>query len=221
MTIKTLYKNLQEDGLIGKSGNIQFELLGIKTVVESRSVIGEILQDWLYKYISLNNMPYTLASNSQAFPDFFLGGDMVEVKCFDRDRSPNFDIAAFRAYTQSLLISPERLDAHYLIFAYSMDNTTFEITIKDIWLKRVWELCGPSADLPVKVQRKQGVIVNIRPITWYSDKATFKAFKDKREFITALEKTMKNHDAASHQLIRDGWINKVVSGYESVTGNTF
>lgn len=219
MTINILYQHLQQDGLIGKSGNIEFELMGIKTVVESRSVIGEVIQDWLYKYISTKNIEYTLAANTQEFPDFYLGGDMIEVKCFDQDRSPNFDVAAFRSYTKSLLTSPERLNAYYLIFSYSMDSDTFAITIKNIWLKRVWEICGPSADLPIKVQRKQGVIVNIRPITWYSQRATFTPFANRKDFVKALEKTMKNNDAPSHELVTNGWLAKVASGYQTVTGH--
>ncbi|MAQ70730.1 MAG: hypothetical protein CL565_00905 [Alphaproteobacteria bacterium] len=219
MTIQILHKNLKDGGLIGQSGCIEFELMGIKTLVESRGVIGEIIQDWLYKYIASKNMPFTLAASTQDFPDFYLGGDMVEVKCFDGDRGANFDIAAFRAYVRSLLISPERLDAYYLIFSYSMSNSTFEVTIENMWLKRVWELCGPSEELPIKVQRKQGVIVNIRPITWHSKRAKFKPFKDKKEFLIALEKTMKNHDVPSHQLVRDGWLKQVISGYKTATGD--
>ncbi len=86
----------------------------------------------------------------------------MEVKSFDYDASPNFDIANFMTYRNSLLSHPYRLDSNYLIIGYSMKG--FNIEIKDVWLKKVWEITGPMANYGLNLQVKYGEIVNIRPI---------------------------------------------------------
>lgn len=109
-----------------------------------------------------------------------------------------------------------RLDSDYLILGYTM--TDCEITIKNIWLKKIWELSGGSSTFPVKVQEKKNVIYNLRPINWYSERTKFKSFINKEEFLNALNETRykysKTHFYNSH------WLSHVISNYKTHTGIT-
>src|SRR6266536_5864671 len=112
--------------------------------------------------------------NPQTFPDLYLNPDdeksnLLEIKSFDFDGKAGFDIANFDAYCNSLLTSSYRLDSDYLIFAYSMEGT--DITISNVWLKKIWEISGSSGKYPIRVQDKKNVIYSIRPIAWYFKKA--------------------------------------------------
>ena len=63
-------------------------------------------------------------------------------------------------------------------------------------------------DRPVNLQVKQGVFVNIRPFKWYSDKAKFKPFNDKNEFLIALHKTIKLNPKKT-DWDKDTWLAKI------------
>ena len=100
-----------------------------------------------------NSVYYRLVDNTQEFPDFFLDEqkndvNLLEVKCFTK--SANFDIANFMSYCTSVMQNPHRLNADYLIFEYLADQNG--ITIKNIWLKKVWEICSSSDRSAVKIQ---------------------------------------------------------------------
>jgi type II restriction enzyme len=138
------------------------------------------------------NVEFEENTNSQTFPDFHLDTEnkkkgLLEVKTFDWDRGPGFDLANFDSYCNSLLENAYRIDSDYLIFAYQMEGS--QITIKNVWLKKIWELSCPSGTYPIKVQEKKQVIYNLRPATWYSERTTFKPFSSKEEFLSALNET--------------------------------
>ena len=80
---------------------------------------------------------------------------MVEVKCFDYNKSANFDTANFMAYRRSIIEFPYRLDSDYLIFGYKMADGAIEIA--DVWLGKIREITGPSADWPLKCQVKKAI----------------------------------------------------------------
>ena len=85
------------------------------------------------------NITFVEMDNTQEFPDFILDpfdreNNLLEVKAFNYDAGPGFDIANFESYCDSVRIKPYRLNADYLIFFYSMNDT--EIKIKNIWLKK-------------------------------------------------------------------------------------
>lgn len=221
MLAKKLHKHLIDDGIINATGSIKFDLLGINTSVKTRGVVGDIIQEWLEGYIANKNIQYDLPSNTQAFPDFYLKDnnsmELLEIKCFNHDASANFDISNFQAYCTSLLDNPNRLDSNYLIFSYQMNQQTGDITIKDVWLKKVWEICGRSEDWPIKLQVKKGVIYNIRPITWYSTRARYTPFNNKAELLEALDSTLKRY-TTTHSMWRDKWLETVKSKYKHLTG---
>lgn len=134
--------------------------------------------------------------DSQKFPDYYVGqeDDFLEIKCFDADKNPLFDVADFESYYEVLKnnseLSLKYLYCDYLIFAYKMTSSG-EILIYDIFLKKIWEITCPSKKFPIRVQYKRGKIYAIHPTVWYSNSSRieFPVFKSENEFIEAMYKT--------------------------------
>ena len=148
LTAKQLYSKLVDDyQIIGQQGVINFTLKDLTIAVETKDSVGNLLQEWLKAWFQQNNIEFSENTNSQSFPDFHLDMEhtkqgLLEVKSFDWKRGPGFDLANFDSYCNSLLENAYRLDSDYLILAYQMTGST--ITIKDVWLKKIWELACPS-----------------------------------------------------------------------------
>lgn len=216
-----LFKKLVEEyHLIGQTGIIQFTLKDLTIKIETKDTIGNLIQEWLKEWMKKEKIEFEENTNSQTFPDIFLNvkdkrKGLLEIKTFDFDRGPGFDLANFDSYCNSLLENSYRLDSDYLILAYQMSGS--EITIKDIWLKKIWELSGASSTYPIKVQEKKKVIYNIRPIIWYSGKTTFKSFSSKEEFLKALNETRYQYPKTHHENAH--WLKKVLKDYKDKTGS--
>lgn len=64
------------------------------------------------------------------------------------------------------------------------------VAIKDVWLKKVWQITRRMENYPINLQVKEGVIHKIRPGVWYSERVTDYAIFDRLEdFISAIEET--------------------------------
>ncbi len=218
MSIEKLFKELHNAEICGSKGNIYFELQNIKTIIQDNSIVGNVVQEWLKSFMERKNIFYRIPNNSQEFPDFYMDKvdntkNLLEVKCFTK--SPNFDVANFIAYCRSIVINPYRLDSDYLIFEYEPINA--DILIKNIWLKKVWEICCPSERSSLKIQWKQNQAFNIRPATWYSSNAKYKPFKTRIEFVEALKKVLDTHPAGGEW--RNKWFVNVCKLYKEQTGN--
>lgn len=219
VTAKQLYELLRKAGIENQIGDTTFNFLGVATKIKAKSSVGYVFQDWLQSWLVAQNIECSAPLNSQEFPDFYLDPsshttNLLEVKTFDADASPNFDVANFDAYTRSIRTNAYRLDADYLIFSYKMEDGDFQIC--DFWLKKIWEITCPSDEYPVRTQIKQGVIVNIRPANWYSERTTFKPFKSRREFVEALHKTLLKYPARKDS--SKNWLNEVEASYLQHTG---
>lgn len=128
---------LQAQNLIGSSGVISFNLLGVNVHVSTKDVIGGLLQDWFGNWMTVNGFSWQPGPNAQSWPDFILGdGTHLEFKAFDGTASPNFDLANFDAFTRSLLTEPERLDTDHLVFEYFLQAGGV-VTINNIWVKNL------------------------------------------------------------------------------------
>lgn len=216
-----LFNKLKKSGLLKATGSVDFHLMH-DTRICDRSVVGNVMQDWLSQWMENNKIPFDKNTNSQEPTDFYLNKkdkerDLLEMKCFDGDRGANFDIGNFIGYCTRLKETPYKLNSDYLILAYKMDQKGL-ISISDIWLKKVWEICGESDTYPIKVQAKKGEIVNIRPIVWFSkQKSATKPFANELEFLKAIDSTLRISPAGNH-LYKSGWLKAVKSGYEKFTG---
>jgi NgoBV restriction endonuclease. len=215
-----LYNKLvNEYKIIGEKGFINFSLKDLTISIETKDTVGNLLQEWLKAWMQKEKIEFEENPNSQVFPDFYLDKQnkklgLLEVKSFDWDRGPGFDLANFDAYCNSLLTSAYRLDSDYLIFAYQMNGS--ELSIKNVWVKKIWELACPSGTYPLKVQEKKSVIYNIRPGTWYSERSKFKPFNSLEEFLSALNETRYQYPQTRHT--NGHWLKNVLKNYKALTG---
>jgi len=217
-----LYRKLIEDyQIIGQKAIINFTLKDLTVSIESKDSVGNLIQDWLVHWMKRETISFEENPSSQTFPDIFLNvedkkSDLLEIKTFDWERGAGFDLANFESYCGSLLTNAYRLDSDYLIIAYKMDKA--QITIENVWLKKIWELSGGSGTYPIKVQEKKQVIYNLRPISWYSERSTFKSFESKEAFLKALNETRYQYSKTHHD--NSHWLKKVLKNYTEHTGKT-
>ena len=142
--------------------------------------------------------------------------ELLEVKAFNRSASPGFDIADFRMYEEEIIEKPYMLNVDYLIFGYDMSDDGI-VTIKDLWLKKVWEITRRMDGWPINLQVKQGVVHKIRPGIWYSERpGNIPMFRCMEDFIAAIEETVyqnpKTHESAAN------WKKKFVDSYKKFYG---
>ena len=138
----------------------------------------------------------------------------MEIKSFDFNASPNFDIANFETYVRSLLESPKKLDASYLIFGYSLIDGKIEI--KGLWLKKIWELSTNSKDWALKIQQKQGTIYNIRPVNFISKRTNIaQPFETKQDFLSAIQNVLNQYQKTENS--HKDWLNIFAKKYYEVT----
>ncbi len=213
-------KLMQEDKILELHGQIKFFLGDVNIVVKQKDVVGNIIQEWLQGWLDKRGVEYAPSENTQMPPDFFLNPDdltkgLLEVKAFNRSASPGFDIADFRMYEEEIIDKPYMLDVDYLIFGYDMSNDGI-VTIKDLWIKKVWQITRRMEDWALNLQIKQGVVHKIRPAVWYSNKGKYSTFESLEDFISAVEETVyqnpKTHESAS------GWKRKFLKAYEEHYG---
>lgn len=185
---------LNVDHILELEGQIKFFLGDVNIIVRQKDVVGNIMQEWLQGWLDARGIEYAPSENTQMPPDFFLNPDdrtkgLLEVKAFNRNGSPGFDIADFRMYASEIQEKPYMLDVDYLIFGYDMSDDGV-VTIKDVWLKKVWQITRRMENYPINLQVKEGVIHKIRPGVWYSERVTdYAIFDCLEDFISAIEET--------------------------------
>ncbi len=222
LTGQQIYDKLvNEDKILELQGQIKFFFGDVDIIVKQKDVVGNIIQEWLQGWLDKRGIVYAPSENTQMPPDFFLNPDdrtkdLLEVKAFNRSASPGFDIADFRMYEEEIIEKPYMLDVDYLIFGYDMSNDGV-VTVKDLWIKKVWQITRRMDGWAVNLQVKQGVVHKIRPGVWYSNKkGNIPMFSCLEDFISAIEETVyqnpKTHDSAAT------WKKKFLASYEAYYG---
>lgn len=209
-SVQNILSTLNSAGIRGKPGNIVCTIAGFSFTVKENDVVGKILEEWFGCWMTANSISYT-KPGTQKWPDYILSnGDHLEVKSFNHNARPAFDIANLKAYTTSLLTHPERLDDDYLIFSYVMNNGVLHI--QDYWVKNVWEVCGISQTNHIHIG---GSAINIRPIDWRS--STTLTFKSRKDYVTAISKAgqqeLQNFNGSQ-------WISNVSNLYQIKTNQS-
>ncbi|MCL2427298.1 MAG: NgoBV family restriction endonuclease [Oscillospiraceae bacterium] len=212
---------VKEDKILELQGQIKFFLGDIEIIVKQKDVVGNIMQEWMQGWLEHKNIAYALSDNSQMPPDFYLDPDdktsgLLEVKAFNRNASPGFDIADFRMYADEIINKPYMLDVDYLIFGYVMSDGGV-VTIQDVWIKKVWEITRRMKEWPVNLQIKDKVVHKIRPAVWYStSRVDYSVFSSLEDFISAIDHTVyQNPDTRD----RSGtWMVKFLDAYEQHYG---
>lgn len=211
-TAKEIFDLLVVEAL-DKPGKIVFNLAETEVVTDTTDIVGNSLQSWLKQWLINKNIYESEPENTQAFPDFYLSNvdkekHMLEVKAFNYNATPAFDIANYESYVASVSEKPWRLDADYLIFGYVMSSEG-EIRIKKIWLKKIWEIAGTSNNYPLRTQVKRGMIYNIRPNSEFK-KDESGPFSCKEDFLKAIYDT---HASYKNKIVADEWKNKLKQNY--------
>ena len=214
---------LNVDNILDLKGEIKFYLGDVDIIVKQKDVVGNIMQEWLQGWLDKNDIEYAPSENSQMPPDFYLNPDdktkgLLEVKAFNRNGSPGFDIADFRMYAEEIQEKPYMLDVDYLIFGYDM-NESGVVSIKNVWLKKVRQITRRMANYPINLQVKDGVIHKIRPGVWYSQKATdYAIFDCLEDFICAMEETTFK-EPKLRDSIASTWLEKFQRNYKARYGH--
>ncbi len=214
---------LNKDKIKELQGQIKFYLGDVDIVVKQKDVVGNIVQEWLQGWLLKRGIDFSVNENTQMPPDFFLlpeneTKNLLEVKAFNRNASPGFDIADFRMYAEEIVEKPYMLDVDYLIFGYDMSQDGV-VTIKDLWLKKVWEITRRMENWPLNLQIKANVVHKIRPGVWFSERhQTFKMFTCLEHFLSAMEETVyrnpKTHETAG------SWKRAFLQNYHKFYGKT-
>lgn len=213
---------LNVDKIKTLAGQIRFYLGDVDIIVRQKDVVGNIIQEWFEGWLRKNNIAFASNINTQMPPDIFLNPDnhaedLLEVKAFNYSASPGFDIADFRAYASEILVNPHMLHTKYLIFGYSMNDEGI-VTIRDLWLKNVWEICRSMDGWALNVQYKYKVIHKIRPAKWFGNRSRFPMFSSLEHYLSAIEETLFSYPD-THELSK-GWRKKMITAYHSFYGRT-
>lgn len=221
-TAQEVYNKLiNDDKILELQGQIKFYLGDVDIIVKQKDVVGNIIQEWLQGWLDKRGIEYVLSENTQMPPDFYLNPDnlttgLLEVKAFNRSASPGFDIADFRMYEEEIVEKPYMLDVDYLIFGYSMSDDGV-VTIKDLWLKKVWEITRCMQNWALNLQVKQNVVHKIRPGVWYStQRVQFPMFECLEDFICAIEETVYQNPKTHHEAAN--WKNNFLASYQTHYG---
>lgn len=102
LTAQQIYEKLiNEDGILTLTGQIRFHLGDVSIIVKRKDVVGNIIQEWLEGWLIARGIEFDPNPNTQMPPDVFLNPDnhtenLLEIKAFNRESSPAFDIADCR-----------------------------------------------------------------------------------------------------------------------------
>jgi hypothetical protein len=221
-TAQEVYDKLvNEDRILEIQGQIRFYLGDVDIIVKQKDVVGNIIQEWLQGWFDSKGIEYVLSDNTQMPPDFYLNPDnlttdLLEVKAFNRSASPGFDIADFRMYEEEIIEKPYMLHVDYLIFGYDMSDEGI-VTIKDLWIKKVWEITRSMKDWALNLQVKQNVVHKIRPGVWYStNRVSYPMFNCLEDFISAIEETVYQNPKTHNDAAR--WKHNFLESYQNHYG---
>ncbi len=223
-TAQDIYNKLiNEDQILSTTGQIRFYLGDVSIIVKHNDVVGNIIQEWLEEWLVHKEIDFNPNPNTQMPPDVFLNPDdhtknLLEIKAFNRENSPGFDIADFKAFAIELINKPYHLDTDFLIFGYKMSSDSGDIVIKDVWLKKMWEIMKPASDWPITLQVKQGKVHKIRPCNWYTTRGrSGPVFSSKTDFLAAFEQTVYQC-SDTNTTIASQWKNRFKQSYRNYYG---
>ena len=222
LTAQEIYdKLINEDKIKTVKGQIRFNLSDVSIIVKKKDVVGNILQEWLEGWLEKRGVEFESNPNTQMPPDVYLNPDdhtvnLLEIKAFNRESSPAFDIADFKAFINELIEKPYHLDTDYLIFGYTMDEKTGDVVVKDLWLKKIWEITKTMNNWPINVQYKNNELTKMRPGNWYTKRGKTKIFESKEDYLAAFEETIYQNPQTRAQGAQ--WKNKFKRSYKNHYG---
>lgn len=211
-SIEELYQ-VSRQRLENQHGTITINFANRSHVYTGNDVIGNCLQEWLPEWFRHLGADIQETEDTQRFPDFraYFGNKKydVEIKAWNIDRSPAFDIANFYSFIETTYDSPNKLDAYYIILGYepAHDGFTQGFTVKKIFLKNIWEIMGPSDTHKLTLQVKRGQPYAMRPCSFH--KSPKNSFQSRCAFITAVYEAYKQHPNSHNKITADQWLKQV------------
>ncbi len=217
-------KLLNEEQICSEQGQIRFYLGDVDIIVKQKDVVGNIIQEWLQGWFIKRSIDFDPSTNGQMPPDFYLNKqnhdvELLEVKAFNSEASPAFDIADFKGFAKAVLQTPSALNTNFLIFSYRMSEDGY-VTITKIWLKKIWEITRASNNWPINVQYKNGEINKIRPAaasTWSKPPVKqrgnkYPHFANLSDFLSAYRETLLLY--AETHVLGSTWKNDLNSAFQ-------
>lgn len=221
-TAQEIYDKLvNQEHIMTQKGEIKFHLGDVSITVKRKDVVGNILQEWFEGWLKERGIEFLPNPNTQMPPDVFLDINdntkaRLEIKAYNTDASPGFDIADFKAFVEELIEKPYHLDTDFLIFGYIMDESTGDVIVRKVWLKKIWEITKPMSNWPITVQYKNGIVQKMRPGNWNAKKEKFKMFETKEDYLAAFEEAVyqcsETHSKGSQ------WRNRFCRSYKNHYG---
>ncbi|MBQ9419771.1 MAG: NgoBV family restriction endonuclease [Synergistaceae bacterium] len=216
ITARELYRLLVFDcGIKSLKGQINFQLGDISVAVKRKDVVGDVIQSWVGEWLKRSRIDFLANPSVSRPPDIYLNPkdlrrDWLEIKSFNRADSPRFSIAVFDFFMKDLIERPWHLDADYLIFGYEIDESG-ELGIRDIWLKKIWQITKAMSEWPLTVQTRGGEIKEIRPCSWYAHRARTKVFESLEDFLSAFTEAVRKNPPTKRTAAR--WQKNFVRAY--------
>ena len=211
-TLNELYI-LSKEKLEEQHGTIAVTFANRNHVYTGNDVIGNCLQEWLpdwFQFLGVNIRP---GNGTQTFPDFianFNGTEYaVEVKAWNINNRPAFDLANFQSFLETTYYSPGKLNAEYFILGYKPVDDGFSqgFIVKKVFLKHIWEIMSSSKKYPIGLQVKRGYPYAMRPFDFY--KKPNECFHTKQDFILAVTETFKMFPNSTLSFTFEEWYQKV------------
>lgn len=215
--VEEVFEKFLSSELIGMHGKLVASLGSTSINVTTKDVMGGVIQDWLYTWMKQSKFDVTPNPNTQMPPDFYLADSTpFEVKTFFcKARKPAFDLANFSAYIRDLLVHPARLDDDHLIFSYDVGSDYW--SIENVWLRKIWEMSGPSPTNHVELQAKQRSAVNLRPKNFVIQSSN--TFKSRNDFVVAISRAMDKFGQYPDGFSSgSAWLEQVKVRYQAATG---
>lgn len=214
--VENVFTKFLASELIGQRGTLIATLGKTSINITTKDVMGGVIQDWLFTWMKQSNFDVMPNPFTQMPPDFYLDKTTpFEVKTFYFKAKPAFDLANFSAYTRDLLAHPSRLDDDHLIFSYDVGEDYW--SIENIWLRKIWEMSGPSATNHVELQAKQSSPTNLRPKNFILPKSN--TFTSRLDFVVAISNAMDKFEKYPEGLSSGlSWLEEVRVRYQEATG---
>lgn len=210
-SIDELFQYTKEQ-LEGKQGNITINFANHPIVYSGNDIIGNSLQEWLPSWFTYLDVDIKPGEHTQEFPDFVANFDGnqydVEVKAWNYNNAPAFDIANFHSFINQTYKSPSKLNAYFIILGYRPANDGFSkgFTVEQVYLKRIWEITNKSQKYPISLQVKRDTPYAIRPCAFHRKES----FKNREEFINAIYDAFKLFPSSVLQFTAEEWKVKVL-----------
>lgn len=217
MKAEELYELLKESELMNLHFSGFYKVGDFDINLDRANVIGNIIQEWVYEWLRKNNVEFE-RDEGQLPPDLFLDPEdktcnLVEIKAFNYQESPAFDIAEPLAYLEEIVKRPYMLHTDYLVFGYKMDEETGIITIENMWLKKIWEICSPSKTKGLPIG---GQAVKIRPSKWYNKtKRATPNFVSLEDYLSAFVELLYHlYNGSKHSEIAKTAKERIITSYQ-------